>query len=67
MQLFTSFYTKEWEVHQDEPVYNLLNMLGSLGGLWSFFNGVSVLLFGGTIFLIFGDAHLFYMKELSLF
>jgi hypothetical protein len=64
VRLFAHFKPpRDWEVIQDEPVYSIIAILGSLGGLWTTFNGASAVLFGGGILLVFGDAQPFSVKH----
>jgi hypothetical protein len=54
LRLFTHYDPSDWRIIQDHPEYSIFNVLSSLGGMWTVFNGIFAVIFGGSMLLVFG-------------
>jgi hypothetical protein len=54
MRLFQHYDPSDWNIVQDLREYSVLDVFSSIGGMWTVFNGVFAVIFGGSMLLVLG-------------
>ena len=58
LRIFPGYDPTDWIVHQDDRQYSILNAISTLGGMWTIFDSVFVLVFGGSMLALLGKSFL---------